>query len=690
MRDQDRTKEQLINELTTLRQRLTGLEEAEFERERAEVALRQALKYADAIIETVREALVVLDAHLKVLSVNRRFHDTFRVTSGETIGNSIFDLGHGQWDIPSLRELLENILPAKTKFDNFEVDYVFPTIGHKIMLLNARGLYEEDTGTQKILLAIEDITERRQGGIQLEVSETRYRRLFETAQDGILIVDADTGHINEVNPFLVDMLGYVRDEVLGKKLWEIGAFKDAGASKAAFAELRSKGYVRYEDLPLTTRDGREIPVEFVSNVYLVDHHKVIQCNIRDITDRKRAEEALRNAHNELERRVEERTEELQQAYDKLMEETRERQQAEAQLRQAHKMEAVGTLTGGIAHDFNNILAAIIGFSELAIDKSPEGSPARRLMERVFAVGLRGRDLVKQILAFSRQAEQEKPPLKLVPVLKEALKLLRASLPSTVDIRTNLQGTLGFVLADPIQIQQIVMNLCTNAAHAMRRTGGTISIDLTGFSFSSREDAPDSTMSPGCYARLSVMDTGVGVAPEILDHIFDPFFTTKAAGEGTGLGLSVVHGIVASHGGAITVSSEPGKGSTFTVYLPKLLQEQSRDFASGGSPIPRGHERILFIDDEEELAAMADEMLTDLGYRVTSKTKAREALALFRLDPSRFDLIITDQTMPEMTGVDLAKEILAIRADMPIIICARVIAPLLIATLQGRPASRPSP
>ena len=258
MRDQDRTKEQLINELTTLRQRLIGLEEAEFERERAEVALRQALKYADAIIETVREALVVLDAHLKVLSVNRRFHNTFRVTSGETIGNSIFDLGHGQWDIPSLRELLENILPANTKFDNFEVDYVFPTIGHKIMLLNARGLYEEDTGTQKILLAIEDITERRQGGIQLEVSETRYRRLFETAQDGILIVDADTGHINEVNPFLVDMLGYVRDEVLGKKLWEIGAFKDAGASKAAFAELRSKGYVRYRTSLLSPQetDGR--------------------------------------------------------------------------------------------------------------------------------------------------------------------------------------------------------------------------------------------------------------------------------------------------------------------------------------------------------------------------------------------------------------------------------------------------
>jgi PAS domain S-box-containing protein len=292
MRDQDRTKEQLINELTALRQRFTGLEELEFERERAEKALRQALSYADAIIETVREALVVLDAHLKVLSVNRSFRDIFRVTSGETVGCSIFDLGDGQWDIPALRNLLEDILPTNTKFDNFEVDHTFPTVGRKIMLLNARRLHEEDGGTQKILLAIEDITVRRQRGIQLEASETRYRRLFETAQDGILILDADTGHIDEVNPFLLDMLGYVHDEILGKKLWEIGAFKDVRASKEAFTVLRRKGYVRYEDLPLTTKDGREIPVEFVSNVYLVDHHKVIQCNIRDISKRKRAEDLL--------------------------------------------------------------------------------------------------------------------------------------------------------------------------------------------------------------------------------------------------------------------------------------------------------------------------------------------------------------------------------------------------------------
>ena len=213
-----------------------------------------------------------------------------------------------------------------------------------------------------------------------------------------------------------------------------------------------------------------------------------------------------------------------------------------------------------------------------------------------------------------------------------------------------------------------MNLCTNAAHAMTRNGGRISIDLAGFSFSSPEDAPDPRMRPGLYAKFSVSDTGVGMSPETIDHIFDPFFTTKAPGEGTGLGLSVVHGIVASHGGTVTVSSRQGLGSTFTVYLPKFVEEQSRDPGDGGGPIPRGHESILFVDDEEDLAAMAHEMLTDLGYRVTAKTGAREALALFRLDPSRFDLVITDQTMPEMTGVELAKEILALRADMPIMMC----------------------
>src|SRR5271157_181478 len=290
MKEQDRTEEKLISELTAMQQRVAELEEIEFEREQAEIALQENHRYTEAIIETVREALVVLDAHLKVLSVNWGFCNTFQVTSDETIGKFIFDLGNGQWDIPALRKLLEDILPTNTKFDHYEVDHIFPSIGHKIMLLNARRIYQEGTGTRKILLAIEDITERKQAETKLQASETRYRRLFETAQDGILILDADTGQIHDVNPFLVDMLGYTPDEFLGKKLWEIGAFKDIEASKAAFTELQRKGYVRYEDLPLSARDGREMAVEFVSNVYQVNHHKVIQCNIRDITERKQAEE----------------------------------------------------------------------------------------------------------------------------------------------------------------------------------------------------------------------------------------------------------------------------------------------------------------------------------------------------------------------------------------------------------------
>jgi signal transduction histidine kinase/ActR/RegA family two-component response regulator len=381
------------------------------------------------------------------------------------------------------------------------------------------------------------------------------------------------------------------------------------------------------------------------------------------------ERALRQAHDSLELRVQERTAELERAYEALSVETEQRRSAERELRQAQKIEAVGMLAGGIAHDFNNILAAIIGFTELAEDQTPEGSPARRYMESVLMAGTRGRDLVKQILTFSRQAEPERRPLQLATVVTETFNLLRASIPATIDIRMNLpQDELGFVHADSTQMQQVVLNLCSNATHAMRRRGGRISVDLCEYGFFYAADAPDPGMSPGSYVRLSVSDTGEGMSPDTLERIFDPFFSTKPKGEGTGLGLSVVHGIVASHGGTITVSSELGKGSCFTVYLPRHRADGPRDSAAGHDAIPRGHERVLFIDDEADLAAIGNQMLTGLGYRVISATRSTEALALFRLNPSAFDVVVTDQTMPELTGVELAKEILALRADMPIIMC----------------------
>jgi len=345
----------------------------------------------------------------------------------------------------------------------------------------------------------------------------------------------------------------------------------------------------------------------------------------------------------------------------------ERRRLEDRLRQAQKMEAIGTLAGGIAHDFNNILAAIIGFSEIAAGRIPADSKAQRSLKRILEAGIRGRNLIKQILAFSRQSEQEKKPLQLSLLVDETLGLLRASLPSTIDIRFDSADQSGLVLADVGQMQQVVLNLCTNAAYAMREKGGAITIELSDFSFLAPGEAPHSLLDPGSYLKLSVSDTGDGIAGDILHRIFDPFFTTKKQGEGTGLGLSVVLGIVESHGGAITVRSEPGKGSLFTVYLPRVFKDNGKT-SGRGEETPTGKERILFIDDEEALAEMGGEILADLGYEAISKTGSRDALELLKADPHRFDLVVTDQTMPEMTGVELAGEILAIRADMPIIMC----------------------
>ena len=303
MKGGTKTKRQLLLEIEQLQTSLHSteqrLQEAErilqaeiTERKRVEETFEKAQNYAKSIVETIREPLLVLTPDLKVISANQSFYQTFKVTPKETEGRFVYSIGNHQWDIPALRKLLEEIVPQNTHFNDFEVDHRFPSIGRRRMFLNARRIYRQGRGTDMILLAIEDVTERIQMEEALEVSEVRFRRLFETAQDGILILDADTGHISSVNPFLMDMLGYGHGHFLGKKLWEIGAFQDIQASKTAFSELQTKGYVRYEDLPLQTRDGRLIAVEFVSNVYLVDHKKVIQCNIRDITERKRAEEAL--------------------------------------------------------------------------------------------------------------------------------------------------------------------------------------------------------------------------------------------------------------------------------------------------------------------------------------------------------------------------------------------------------------
>jgi PAS domain S-box-containing protein len=358
---------------------------------------------------------------------------------------------------------------------------------------------------------------------------------------------------------------------------------------------------------------------------------------RDITERKRAEE--------------------------------EKKHMQTQLQQAQKMESIGTLAGGIAHDFNNILGAILGYAEMAQESIPPGSMLKQDIDQVVKASHRAKDLVKQILAFSRQDAIDHIPLRPGVIIKEALKMLRSSLPSTIDIQQDIDPEAGLILADPTQIHQVMVNLCTNAFHAMEETGGTLTISLKKKTLSQNDLANEMRVQPGDFVQLSISDTGPGIAPEIQEKIFDPYFTTKEVGKGTGMGLAIIHGIAKSYKGFVTCHSGLGEGTVFHVYLPIIADPTIVEVETAPLDLTQlGNERILFIDDDDILAEMGKIMLERLGYRVTVRTNSIEALETFQNQPDQFDLIITDQTMPGMTGSDMARRMLQIRPEIPIILC----------------------
>jgi PAS domain S-box-containing protein len=343
-------------------------------------------------------------------------------------------------------------------------------------------------------------------------------------------------------------------------------------------------------------------------------------------------------------------------------------QLESKLFQAQKMEAIGTLSSGIAHDFNNILSAIIGFTELATLEAEEGGDCRNSLKSVMEACLRAKNLVTQILSFSRQAEHKKKPIQIGSVVKEGLKLLRASLPTTIEIHQSINNSAGLVEADPTKIHQVLMNLCANASQAMQEKGGALEVSLEPLDMNAKEAMDSHEVKPGPYIRLRIKDSGCGIDTVTMKHIFEPYFTTKADNGGTGLGLAVVHGIVSDYQGIIRVQSEPGKGSCFDIYLPRLEQSQKSEVQDDSTSLPRGKETILFVDDELAIAEISKTLLSRLGYDVVTRTSSIEALELFKSQPDRFDLVITDMTMPNMTGIDLSKSILKINPIMPIILC----------------------
>jgi CheY-like chemotaxis protein len=341
---------------------------------------------------------------------------------------------------------------------------------------------------------------------------------------------------------------------------------------------------------------------------------------------------------------------------------------ERRLMQSQKMEALGTLAGGIAHDFNNILSGVIGYTELALSEAGEETQIGYYLTGVLKAGIRARDLVQQILTFSRrELDQELRPVNVQVVARDVLKLMRATLPATIDIRHYLESDAS-ILAEPVQIHQLLMNLCTNSGQAMMDQGGVLEVRVTVVVPDAALLAKNSEMKPCPHVGIVVTDTGKGIAPEVIERIFDPYFTTKAPGEGSGLGLSIVHGIVTKSRGVLGVESEPGRGTTFKIYLPTAESGEPSD-SEPAALIPTGEERILLVDDEPDIVEVGTLLLEKLGYRVDARTSSAEALELFRNDPGKYDLVMTDMTMPGGTGRELAEGMIAIRPDIPIILCS---------------------
>ncbi len=482
-----------------------------------------------------------------------------------------------------------------------------------------------------------EVAEHQRAEEELKASENRFRDISQSMADWIWEIDENSQY-TYVSDSVKKVLGYSAAELIGKQPFDLLPEEDKDTKEQIFNELisKSKPIVDFENWNLS-EDGTWVCL-ITNGVPILDKDGAVKgyrgVN-KDITKQKNLE--------------------------------KERTAIESRLHQAQKMEAIGVLAGGIAHDFNNILFPIIGYTEMLMEDISKDSPFREDLEGIYKAALRARDLVQQILAFAHQDENDMMAMKLQPVIKEALKLIRATIPTTISISHNLQPDCDTVKAAPTQIHQIIMNLATNAYHAMQVAGGELKVSLKEIELS-QYDRIDPHLAPGVYACLAVADTGTGMDKQLTQKIFDPFFTTKKKGKGTGLGLSVVHNIVKSMNGAVKVYSEPGQGSEFHVYLPIVADEFNTKASRIDEPVQRGTESVLLVDDEKSIIVMVGFALERLGYQVHSNTSSIEAFEAFKTCPDKYDIVITDMAMPKMSGEKLAVELINIRPDVPILLC----------------------
>ncbi|MFP3981532.1 MAG: PAS domain S-box protein [Desulfobacterales bacterium] len=514
--------------------------------------------------------------------------------------------------------------------------------GEEIILeYDSTLLFDNDGRPRGVRGIARDVTRELRAWKSLEKSEKKYRNILETIEDGYYEVDL-AGHYQFLNRSVLRMLGYDWEELRGASYKKLIAEDDVPQVYETFNYVYRTGKpVKSFHWRAIRKDGAVCFVETSVSLSLDDHGNAagFQGIVRDISERIEA----RNRQKEL----------------------------ESQLQQAQKMESIGTLAGGIAHDFNNILFPIIGYTELAMQDLPNESQACRNLEEVLKSAQRAKGLVQQILNFSRQSANEPAePVHLQPVIKETVKLLRNTIPASIDIRADIDEDIEKVRINVAQMHQVIMNLCTNAYQALENMEtGEIRVSVTQVTVSEQTSPQYQNLTPGPYVCIAVSDTGAGIAPEVQEKIFEPYYTTKPQEKGTGLGLSVSYGIVRNVGGTITVESTPGKGSHFRVYLP-VTGESAEIFQPGGYPgaMPQGTERILLVDDEQQIVELTKQMLESLAYHVTPRTSSIEALEAFRHQPEKFDLLLTDQAMPNKNGTELIKAVHEIRPDLPVILC----------------------